>query len=412
VRDDPDAAGGDLDWVSSLLWRGNLRAVRGSTPPAGHRPVERYLVLPAATRARALVPLGAPRAAAAAVSSYPGLRPARRRAARGALGLSARTGTLGLVARDRLTVCAPDGAEPAGPDPDSLVAHLRDLLGEPELVVGVALGTPGPNRKPVLQAATPDGRVLGFVKIGWNAITAEQVAAEAVALADYTTRPGETFDVPRLLAEGTWRDLRLSVASSLPADVRRHAQPALAPPTRITREIAGRDGVTESPLLASPYWRRLTRRVDEVAAGDDRTGDVLAAYLGRVEERHGGAPLRWGAWHGDWAPWNVGWSTGRLQVWDWEHTRGDVPLGLDLLHWFFQVAFVLERADVGAAIGSCGQRAAAGLRELGVDARADVAMAALYLTEIVLRFAEALRAGAGRNPRFFPAALDVLEARP
>ena len=53
----------------------------------------------------------------------------------------------------------------------------------------------------------------------------------------------------------------------------------------------------------------------------------------RAGRRHA---LTFGAWHGDWAPWNMASTERGLLVWDWERFTSGVPLGFDALHYRLQ----------------------------------------------------------------------------
>jgi hypothetical protein len=50
-----------------------------------------------------------------------------------------------------------------------------------------------------------------------------------------------------------------------------------------------------------------------------------------------GVECAFGAWHGDFGPWNAAWGTDALEVWDWERFDPDVPVGLDAAHWRTQL---------------------------------------------------------------------------
>ena len=106
-------------------------------------------------------------------------------------------------------------------------------------------------------------------------------------------------------------------------------------------------GVHTSPLAADDYWRRLRKRLEDLTArpaGDARddgtdaneearalanAADQLVASAGHVE-------LTFGAWHGDWTPWNMATTATTVLVWDWERFGTGVPVGYDALHFDFQ----------------------------------------------------------------------------
>jgi hypothetical protein len=83
-------------------------------------------------------------------------------------------------------------------------------------------------------------------------------------------------------------------------------------------------------------------------------------------------------------------------------------LGFDLIHFAFQVAFLVRRRSIGEA-----SRIAAGasLDRLGISESARAALGTLHLVELLLRAEEARGLGAGVNPRVYPAVLEVLAHR-
>lgn len=362
-------------------------------PPDGYRIAERYAVVPDLRRARFLVPLATRRAASASLLRYNALRPVRRRAVRGVLGLGFRAG-LG-AALPRLTVAVPRDAPPSA----LLSTHLAEALGRGPLVFGVGVRPLDPNSKPTLQLFSPGGTSIGYAKIGWNPATRELVANEAASIT--ALPPLEAAHVPAVLHHGSWNERTVTVTEPLPARVRGHRDPDTPPPLDLLRAIAAPSA--PAPLAASAYWKRLrdeTAGVKPADADDRRFGEALRAALDRVERTGGGAGREFGRWHGDWVPWNVGTHRGRLQVWDWEHSADQVPFGLDLLHWRFQVALVLRGAPLSAAVAAVRESAR---YELGDPAAAD-----LYLLEMSARTWRLRRGGGGWNPALHPALLGVL----
>ena len=51
--------------------------------------------------------------------------------------------------------------------PDTIETHLREILGR-EISLGIQLGPPRANRKPILQVLDSDGQPLAFGKLGIN----------------------------------------------------------------------------------------------------------------------------------------------------------------------------------------------------------------------------------------------------
>ena len=139
--------------------------------------------------------------------------------------------------------------------------------------------------------------------------------------------------VPGVLHYGQWRGLDVLVLGALPVWLRRRPVPwpRLA---AAMGEIAGVDGLRRSPMAGSSYWRRLTGRLAAADAGAGR--GALAAALDALAAGAAGRPLAFGAWHGDWTPWNMASTDRGLLVWDWERFTRDVPLGFDALHYWLQ----------------------------------------------------------------------------
>ncbi|TNH31591.1 hypothetical protein FHG89_01570 [Micromonospora orduensis] len=408
---DPRSRVDGLGWVSRAVFPDDRVALRvGGAPPAGHRVVARYAVVPSVARARFLVPLGAPRAGAASLLAYNALRPPRVRALRAVLGGLARFGAVGLAPFPTMSVSVPSGVAPAEL---LLTERLAAALGGTPLLAACGVRPPDPNGKPTLQLFTADGRPRGYAKIGWNDATRALVTAEAAALravratagvADHPVPPG-------LLTETAWAGQVVAVIEPLPPDVR--GVPVDDPP-RIAALLAvarrGGPAGTPRPLASSPFLNRLAaqadRAADAVPAGA-RAVDAVAA-LGR---RHGDTAVEFGHWHGDWVPWNLGRHAGRLVAWDWEHSAPDVPVGFDLAHDAFQRALVLRGEPAAVAAAAVDGHLERHGERLGLGSAQRRLVADAYLVEMWLRTWRLADAGAGWNAALHPALLDVIEKR-
>ncbi|MEU4781920.1 hypothetical protein AB0G13_29270, partial [Micromonospora sp. NPDC023633] len=220
VAADPRSRTDGLGWVTRAVF-GDERIVLtvGGPPPPGHRAVARYAVVPSLARARFLLPLGAPRATAASLLAYNALRPPKVRAVRAALGTLARVGAVDLAPFPRLTVSLP---HQVAADEALLAGRLGAALGEPAVHAACGVRPPDPNHKPTLQLFAPDGRALGYAKIGWNGATQALVTAEAAALRELPTVTGvpDHPAAPRLLAETTAAGQVVALVEPLPPAVR------------------------------------------------------------------------------------------------------------------------------------------------------------------------------------------------
>ncbi|GLY84919.1 hypothetical protein [Actinoallomurus iriomotensis] len=286
---------------------------------SGTGAVREFAFLPNAERPRLLLPAGVPAAAAGALRRYSHDLGARQRVTRVLTTAAVRAGLADRALRDRLLVTG------AG---ESVEDRLGALLGRP-VVVSVGLGSERANRKPILHALTPRGEPLAFVKVGDSPMARELITGEAAALGRLAERSFHGLRVPQVLHHGEWRGLDLLVLSPLPTGPlsfrsRRDA------PVAAMRELIGE--TRRGPLAESGFWSRF----GDVPLEDLDQGKRLADAVGRIGETYGGDEVEFGAWHGDWTPWNMAWHRGAVQLWDWERYDPEVPAGLDLLHYRLQ----------------------------------------------------------------------------
>ena len=408
---DPRSRSDGLGWVSRAVFPDDRVGLTvGGSLPAGHRAVARYAVVPSVARARFLVPLGAPRAAAASLLAYNALRPPKVRALRAAIGGLARFGGPGLAPFPTLTVSVPAGV----PATDLLLTdRLAADLGGTPLLAAFGVRPPDPNGKPTLQLFDADGRPRGYAKIGWNDATRALVTAEAAALRDLrgVTGVADHPTPPGLLAETVWGDHVVAVVEPLPPAVR--GVPVDDPPRIAALLAVARRGAPAGeprPFASSTFLTRLTELADRAAVAEPAGARAVAA-VAALARRHRDTAVEFGHWHGDWVPWNLGLHAGRLVAWDWEHSGPDVPLGFDLAHDAFQRSLVLRGEPAAAAAAAVDEQLERHGERLGLDPGQRRLVADAYLVEMWLRTWRLADAGAGWNGALHPALLDVVEKR-
>ena len=387
AEENPPTAG--LDWACRLLFgSGDSVAARrrGEPAPAGFERVEAYLALPRAANARLLVPLGSPKAAATALARNHDATSKKARLARAGLGAGLKIGLTQRVA-DRVDIFVDPALSPAERPQHLLTEHLRTMFGRRDLEMAVILGVPRLNRKPVLQVLASDGTVVGYVKAAWNDLTAGLVRNEARVLADLAAAKPTTFTPPAFVAAGPWGGLELIAASALPNAARPDPAQILDPPMAVIAEIAGLWGRSTARLSDSPYWTGVR---DRLASQD--SSDLLQRAVDWIERRHGGDDIAFGAWHGDFTPWNMARSSEITYLWDWERSAA-APAGLDLLHFLFQGVCRFEGQTPAAAIDRCSERLPSLLPVLDVEAGSERALWLLYRLELLFRYDEARMTG-------------------
>jgi hypothetical protein len=328
------------------------------------------------------------RLAAAAVRQHSRPRSAASRMAVRALclGLGAGMGGTALrwALRGRVQVATPAGA-------DAIDEYLKTVLSR-DLTVGMFLGPARANRKPVLQLLAPSREPAGFAKIGVNPLTRSLVRAEHDALVLLDRAQLAEVTIPQVLHYDTWRGLEVLVLSALPAWLPPHR---LRSPRLVAAmtEVAGVAGLRQEPLAVSGYLGRLRARLAATDHTPERT--ALTQALSVIAARNGQENLTFGAWHGDWSPWNMA-STGHgLLVWDWERFATGVPLGFDALHHQLQTEVVGRRSDPQAAALRCLERASRDLAPFGLSPAQARLTAVLYLTELATRYLADRQAQAG-----------------
>jgi hypothetical protein len=341
-----------------------------------------YLVVPDARRPRLLVPSVSRRVAAAAVRRYAEPQSRTAKLKRDAVVTAIRTGASGVLLRDRLRV--------TGPVSESIDGYLSDVLGR-ELALSVHIGPARANRKPVLQLIGPDGDTFGFAKLGVGPLTQQLVRDETNALTALGRSGLTRLTVPRVLHAGDWHGLQVLVQSALPVWLPR------APLTgrRLAAamlDVAGCYGYSSGPLVGSAYWAELRGRL--AALGDRPEGVALAAAAELIAGHAGRTWLRYGAWHGDWAPWNMANLADALLVWDWERFARGVPLGFDAVHHELQRR-VQSSDDAAGAVEATVRRAGDLLAPFGVADDARELTALLYLVDLAARYLTDRQAEAG-----------------
>jgi hypothetical protein len=353
---------------------------RGAAQPAGRD----FVLVPGVRHPRLLVPAAPRAAAAAALRQYGQPRSWTAHLGVTALALGLASGLGGTLFGVRVRMNAP-------PDGDSIESYLRSVIS-PDIKVAVRLGPARANRKPVLQLLTAAGEPVGFVKIGSNALTRDLVRAERASLARLEHAAPRGITVPRVLHHDQWRDLDVLVLSSLPVWQRRRAV-SRAKLCAAMEAVARIDGLQQGGAAGEAYLRQLRGRL---AAADHGPG--RAAVLEATETRvvvDGCARLTYGAWHGDWSPWNMASTGNGLLVWDWERFASGVPLGFDALHHWLQTEVGPRHRDPLEAAADCPRQAAELLAPFGVAPMEARLTAVLYLADVATRYLVDRQAQAG-----------------
>jgi hypothetical protein len=370
--------------AAHLLAPGAAVAAGDLADAASYRVSETYLPLPSPQAPRVLVPMHSRNVASAAVTvRRNGGGSLYRRVGLALVASALQTGALQRVARDRLNLLVPAHCHAADLAKASLADYLGDVLGG-RIFLSPKITMDEPHRSLALYVLSPQGRLVAFVKAGWNELTRQLVRTEAAALEHWANVPRGLVQPPQLLHHGRWHDLELAVMA--PLSLRRADRPRLAaPPWSATLQVAESVPRVVMALSTSTYWKALCSRVTRLHRHVDAgTGELLTRLVTALDAC-GEVPLAFGAWHGDWLPWNFRWRENQLVAWDWEYWSPSAPVGFDVLHFYCGISLYRNRRGVDEALRVTRQHGLAGLPRLGVEVSAHPFVYALYVLELLVR---------------------------
>jgi len=217
-----------------------------------------------------------------------------------------------------------------------LVEHVREVLGFRDSSFAVSLGTPGPQRKPVLMVISDKGASMAYVKIGWNEQTRRLVENEKHALEVLRGHAFEYGILPRVLHSGEWHGKSLLVIEPFAMHVRHCKRSRLGTlHVQFLTEVAKRTSVMQE-FMQSVFFLRLMSGLNTIR-GDISSHElrVLETSLDLLTSRFGSAELPW-VWRlGDFTPWNTGvdMNQNRVQAIDLEYAQDKSVPGWDIFHF-------------------------------------------------------------------------------
>jgi hypothetical protein len=385
----------ELEWIADVLWPASSGVLVRTAPRVEHADVvvlSSFGVLPNAVCPRLLIPLGSPLAAARALNGYQATK-RQARIATALLGLAARVGLVDPLLRHRLYVLQRREDDPR---PLLIEDHLRMLLDDSRLRIAVRFSPGRPQKKPVLQALARDGRVIGYVKVGWNPYTRKLVNREAAVLRELQSLNPRSFRVPRLLDAGDWDGLALTVVEpSTEESWRRGPGLLTSVPLVATNELFQIHPTYRTTLGDSIYWSRLAAAPHrgECAAGASSSSTELVRDW--VRDSFARKELEFGFAHGDWVPWNMAQRGDRLHVWDWERAEAGAPRGLDATNFILQVHLNLRKRSPADATRQTVEEARRVLPAVGASSEDAVLLVSLHLLEALRRLDEGRRSHVG-----------------
>lgn len=227
----------------------------------------------------------------------------------------------------------------------TLRGYLCDVL-DTDLRISISVGPPRPNRKPVVRCYNADG-LFAVAKLGPEVHTSQMVRNEARWLDIMASQPIDGIVTPPLLHSGNYGNSAILVMGALDLvsdlGVQFDEVPVDTASELCTRFAQG------TQVRESEWWHGLPARMN------DKSLHSVHAMMDQLAKYEHFDSVRTSAWHGDWSPWNMGWSpSGELCIWDWERTTTGVPTGMDILHLHYQYGEGLSAPDLDLDLNAMG----------------------------------------------------------
>ena len=217
-----------------------------------------------------------------------------------------------------------------------LLAHLKEVLGYRDLRFGISLGTPGPQRKPVLLVMSSKGEPLGYVKVGWDKQTRRLVESEYHSLKILNNQSFEYGVLPKIIYFGHYHDKCLLITE--PLVLQKHLTKLEDLHIQFLCEVS-KVSITKEKLLNSKFFTSLTSRLSGIEGYlpsyqfqvIEKAIDLLISRIGLIQ-----IPWVWRL--GDFTPWNisVNKNANKIVTIDLEYASDKCIPGWDIFHFISQ----------------------------------------------------------------------------
>ncbi len=346
----PDRKEKNIDWLTSAFSTtdGQVRVQRskerltGLGDPKNWETAAEFSFISLGDGRGYLMPLTSRRTVNSALSLY-NAQSARARLAKKMLSVGACLGIAQrLLPKVQFAICRK--GPNVGREHTFLLEHIKKILGRRDIIFSISLGTSGPYRKPVIQVITLDGKILGYVKVGWNEATSKLVRHETQILKTLAQSLLLSFIVPRVLHNSYWDDHFICIQSAPEVISEESPKELKVIHLGALKELAT-FRMKRMSLQKSHFWTTLKQRVKRVTNAYYKS--VLERGIVTLEVEIGKRFLPFHFRHGDFTPWNTKWVEGRLFIFDWEYASEEASPGWDLFHFLIQSMLLLHRSSIG-----------------------------------------------------------------
>ncbi len=211
--------------------------------------------------------------------------------------------------------------------------------------ISICTGAPGPHRKPLVQALNYAGKVLGYIKIGWNDETKGLLAREEEALSLVRSLNLTTAYIPVIRDKGEVQEgvnfLALDSLDRPLCTSYRIDKPQLA----FLQEMLEKTGKHEI-FGKSTFFNQLMQRVSYL---DGKIPYYWQLRCNRILNALKDKQIPVCYAHGDFTPWNVfRTNDGKIMVLDWEYSRESTAF-LDFFHYIIQTQVFSHKKPVSSS---------------------------------------------------------------
>ena len=218
----------------------------------------------------------------------------------------------------------------------SLAAYLCRCLGYPIEDFVVYAGSDTSRRKITALAVAAGKQPDLVVKISDTGQGAEAIRQETQALSALAASP-LADQVPKLVVEdGEWNGYTIQVQSAAPTCFRKQISRLTRQHFEFLAELA-KMGRTVQLLQSTKTWQKLCALIDKTDMVSLPKSVVEVIHVLR-SDGYAKSEVVCHRTHGDFTPWNIHHSNGRLFVMDWEESEADGLWLSDLLYFIYRQA--------------------------------------------------------------------------
>jgi thymidylate kinase len=222
---------------------------------------------------------------------------------------------------------------------ERLFSHLTKVINRRDVSFAVSWGTPGAHQKPVIQVMESGGRIIAYVKEGWNRETRDLVRHETEILRELSSCTLSSFLLPEVIHVDEWEERLLLFLSTPKGNPRPAPKEMTSDCLAILCELRALN-VKNIRLEESQLWKELlTYTGQDFDHGHSQLWEEGKLFLEKSLKNH---IMQFHLCHGDFTPWNMRVLDGRRVLFDWEYSMREGPPGYDLIHFHYQSSTLLH----------------------------------------------------------------------